>query len=198
MGDPVTMALTGAAIGGGTSLLRGKGLGSALQNAAISGALGGATGAAGQAMGIGGSGIAGAGIKAGTGAIPATGIDLVKAAAPSATDGAIDFNLASGATGGPGINDLSQYATGTGTNLMADPSGLDKLKALASQYGTVDNLTGAAKLYAAMPQNKQGVPPQSNASVIKASQLAEAPLAGLLNASNNMTDYKKPHFTLLG
>lgn len=50
MGDPVTMALVGAGIGGGTSLLRGKGLGSALQNAAIGGALGGIGGAAGNAI----------------------------------------------------------------------------------------------------------------------------------------------------
>lgn len=40
MGDPVTMALIGAGVGGGSSLLRGKSLGSSLQNAALGGALG--------------------------------------------------------------------------------------------------------------------------------------------------------------
>ena len=41
MSDPITAMAVGAAIGGGTSLARGKSFGSALQNAAIGGALGG-------------------------------------------------------------------------------------------------------------------------------------------------------------
>ena len=41
MSDPITAMAVGAAIGGGTSLARGKGFGSALQSAAIGGALGG-------------------------------------------------------------------------------------------------------------------------------------------------------------
>ena len=40
MGDPVTMALVGAGIGGGTSLIKGKSLGKSLKNAAIGGTLG--------------------------------------------------------------------------------------------------------------------------------------------------------------
>jgi len=41
MSDPITAMAVGAAIGGGTSLARGKGFGSALQSAALGGALGG-------------------------------------------------------------------------------------------------------------------------------------------------------------
>ena len=51
MSDPITAAAIGAGVGGGTSLLRGKSLGSALQNAAIGGALGGAGSYLGGAMG---------------------------------------------------------------------------------------------------------------------------------------------------
>jgi hypothetical protein len=57
MSDPVTAAMVGAGISGGTSLLRGKSLGSSLQNAAIGGALGGAGSYLGGAMGgLGGTG----------------------------------------------------------------------------------------------------------------------------------------------
>ena len=51
MSDPITAAMVGAGISGGTSLLRGKSLGSSLQNAALGGVLGGAGGYLGGAMG---------------------------------------------------------------------------------------------------------------------------------------------------
>ena len=51
MSDPITAMAVGAAIGGGTSLARGKSFGSALQNAAIGGALGGGGSALGGLMG---------------------------------------------------------------------------------------------------------------------------------------------------
>ncbi len=63
MSDPVTAAMVGAGVGGGTSLLRGKSLGSALQNAAIGGALGGAGSYLGGAMG--GAGNVGGAAKGG-------------------------------------------------------------------------------------------------------------------------------------
>lgn len=63
MSDPVTAAMIGAGVGGGTSLLRGKSLGSALQNAAIGGALGGAGSYLGGAMG--GAGNVGGAAKGG-------------------------------------------------------------------------------------------------------------------------------------
>jgi len=57
MSDPITAMAVGAAIGGGTSLARGKGFGSALQSAALGGALGGGGSALGGLMG--GAGAAG-------------------------------------------------------------------------------------------------------------------------------------------
>ena len=63
MSDPITAAMVGAGVGGGTSLLRGKSLGSSLQNAAIGGALGGAGSYLGGAMG--GAGNVGGAAKGG-------------------------------------------------------------------------------------------------------------------------------------
>lgn len=60
MSDPITAAMVGAGISGGTSLLQGKSLGKSLQNAAIGGALGGAGGYLGGAMGGAGSAAKGA------------------------------------------------------------------------------------------------------------------------------------------
>ena len=57
MSDPITAMAVGAAIGGGTSLARGKSFGSALKSAAIGGALGGGGSALGGLMG--GAGAAG-------------------------------------------------------------------------------------------------------------------------------------------
>jgi hypothetical protein len=63
MSDPITAAMIGAGVSGGTSLLRGKSLGSSLQNAAIGGALGGAGSYLGGAMG--GAGNVGGAAKGG-------------------------------------------------------------------------------------------------------------------------------------
>jgi len=94
MSDPVTAAMIGAGVSGGTSLLRGKSLGSSLQNAAIGGALGGAGSYLGGAMG-------GAGNVGG------------------AAKGGINFNsIGSGLggtnllSGGQGVNLLSNVGTG--------------------------------------------------------------------------------------
>jgi hypothetical protein len=65
MSDPITAAMVGAGLGGGTSLLRGKSLGSSLQNAALGGVLGGAGGYLGGAMG--GAGATSSGATGATG-----------------------------------------------------------------------------------------------------------------------------------
>jgi hypothetical protein len=94
MSDPVTAAMVGAGVSGGTSLLRGKSLGSSLRNAAVGGALGGAGSYLGGAMG-------GAGNVGG------------------AAKGGINFNsIGSGLggtglpAGGQGINVLGNVGTG--------------------------------------------------------------------------------------
>ena len=63
MSDPITAAAIGAGVGGGTSLLQGKKLGTSLRDAAIGGALGGAGGYLGGAMG--GAGNVGGAAKGG-------------------------------------------------------------------------------------------------------------------------------------
>jgi hypothetical protein len=63
MSDPITAMAVGAAIGGGTSLARGKSFGSALQSAALGGALGGGGSALGGLMSGAGAGV---GTTAGT------------------------------------------------------------------------------------------------------------------------------------
>ena len=65
MSDPITAMAVGAAIGGGTSLARGKGFGSALQSAALGGALGGGGSALGGLMS--GAGAAAGGASGGSG-----------------------------------------------------------------------------------------------------------------------------------
>jgi hypothetical protein len=94
MSDPITAAMVGAGVSGGTSLLRGKSLGSSLRNAAVGGALGGAGSYLGGAMG-------GAGNIGG------------------AAKGGINFNsIGSGLggtglpAGGQGINVLGNVGTG--------------------------------------------------------------------------------------
>ena len=64
MSDPITMAMVGAAVGGGGSLLSGKSLGKSLKNAALGATLGYGGG---TLMGAGGAGAAGSGAASGAG-----------------------------------------------------------------------------------------------------------------------------------
>ena len=66
MSDPVTMAMVGAAIGGGGSLLSGKSLGKSLKNAALGATLGYGGG---TLIGAGGAGAAGSGAASGAGGL---------------------------------------------------------------------------------------------------------------------------------
>jgi hypothetical protein len=119
MSDPITAAAIGAGISGGTSLLRGKKLGTSLRDAAIGGALGGAGGYLGGAMG-------------GAGGVKATGANLLDDAAQlsGVTAEGLVFNPSTGTflnpeyfvgatsglplyTGGGGA--LSQIGTGLGS-----------------------------------------------------------------------------------
>ena len=89
MSDPITAMAVGAAIGGGTSLARGKSFGSALQSAALGGALGGGGSALGGLMSAAPAAAAG---TAGTGA----GAGLIGGANLSTAGG---LGLGSGAAG---------------------------------------------------------------------------------------------------
>lgn len=175
MGQLAVPIMIGAGIGGGLNLIRGKnplqgallgGAGGALTGG-IGGAMGGgATGGAGSGLASGtGSAIAGTGIplsavQNGVG----QGIQLAANTAPSTlmdfgitplaagsglttADLAFQPSLVNSLGGSGSVNNLAQYATGTGTNLMAStPSSLDKFYKYAKDYATPQNLLGVAQL----------------------------------------------------
>ena len=103
MADPVTMAMVGAAIGGGGSLLSGKSLGKSLKNAAIGGTLGYGGGAllgsagAGAATTAGTTASTGAGLSQGaSGLLGATGSaagGTASLAVPTIAEGAVAGNM---------------------------------------------------------------------------------------------------------
>jgi len=148
MGDPVTLALIGAGIGGGTSLLRGEDFGSSLKNAAIGGVMGGAGGALGGAMS--GAGATGAGQAAATSAgsqaaqaaggammTPTMPIDafapsLLTGAAPTAYEAASMMPLIA----------QSPVSGGLAATQAAAPSFFDGM----SDYLTPQNLMGVSNL----------------------------------------------------
>ena len=146
MSDPVTAAMIGAGVSGGTSLLQGKKLSTSLKNAAIGGALGGAGGYLGGAMG-GAGGAAGGTTGAVPGSIgtelvfnPATGTYLNPAYFAGATS-SMPLYTGAGST-------LSQIGTGLGSLgsnisnvmpgdvLMSNPLGYGKLA--LDTYGTMN------------------------------------------------------------
>ena len=169
MSDPITAAAIGAGVGGGTSLLRGKSLGSSLKNAAIGGALGGGGSYLGGLMG-GAGGATGGTAGAAEGSIgtelvfnPATGTYLNPAYFAGATS---SMPLYTGAG-----NALSQIGTGLGSLgsnisnvmpgdvLMNNPLGYGKLA--LDTYGTMNQ--SQAPLQPSAMQNAQQLIGQPNA-----------------------------------
>ena len=141
MSDPITMAMVGAAVGGGGSLLKGKSLGKSLKNAAIGGTLGYGGGLAGQ-------GLLGAGAAEGTTTL-----------APEALAGTIEssgmvFNPATGSYLAPeayfGASSATPLFTGTGSMLDKFTMGAQSLGSNMSNPFSggmgVDNLQGAAQI----------------------------------------------------
>jgi hypothetical protein len=127
MADPITAAMVGAGISGGTSLLQGKSLGKSLENAAIGGALGGAGGALGGAMGGAAGGAAGGTTGA---AVPGSiGTELVF---NPATGTYLNPSYFAGATSGMPLytgagSTLSQIGTGLGSLGSEINTGLSSL-----------------------------------------------------------------------
>ena len=157
MSDPVTMAMVGAAVGGGGSLLSGKSLGKSLKNAAIGGTLGYGGGMAGQGL-LGAS---------------ATGTGVTSSLAPEALAGTIEssgmvFNPATGSYLAPeaylGASSATPLYTGTGSMLDKFTMGAQSLGSNMSNPFSgslgVDNLMGATKM-AAMYQPTQVSPAPS-------------------------------------
>jgi hypothetical protein len=165
MGQLAVPMMIGAAVGGGSKLLQGKGLGGILKGAALGGAMGGATGglmgaAGGTAGAAGGTGTASLG-NATEGLLSASGL-------PSFADVG---GLSSISQGGSAMGALNNAALAEGTTGLASgliptmnlanstpvisPSMLDTIK----QYGTIDNLQGAAQVASMyQPQPLQSAP----------------------------------------
>lgn len=133
MSDPITAAMVGAGVGGGTSLLQGKSLGSSLKNAAIGGALGGAGGYLGGAMGGAGGATSAAPGSIGTELVfnPATGTYLNPAYFAGATSSMPLYTGAGSALSqiGTGLGSLGSKISNVmpGDVLMSNPLGYGKL-----------------------------------------------------------------------
>ena len=135
MSDPVTAAMVGAGISGGTSLLQGKKLGTSLRNAAIGGALGGAGGYLGGAMGGAAGGTTGAAAPGSIGTElvfnPATGTYLNPAYFAGATSSMPLYTGAGSALSqiGTGLGSLGSNISNVmpGDVLMSNPLGYGKL-----------------------------------------------------------------------
>ena len=96
--DPITMAMVGAAVGGGGSLLSGKSLGKSLKNAAIGGTLGYGGG---TLLGAGGAGAAGSGAASGAGGLSQGAGGLLGATGSAGTGASLSVpTIAEGAVAG--------------------------------------------------------------------------------------------------
>lgn len=184
--------LKGALIGGATSGLLSTvpagsfnfgqaGVQGANQAAGTGVALADVAGSSALPSSLGGSNLAGGiGSNVGTG----TGIQL-------ANSGADMFNPVPMASGGSGIDNLSQYATGAGTDIMAKtPSMYDEL----SPYFNVTNMMGAKAIANQFPQRPptpiqaggggvtRGQAPQDNAiqALIQSARIPERRRLSLL------------------
>lgn len=217
MADPVTMAMVGAAIGGGGSLLSGKSLGKSLKNAAIGGTLGygggtlfgagaggigGAAGSTGTGLSQGAGGLLGATGSAGTGAslAPSVGGSIL----PSFADvgGLSSISQGGSAMGALDTAALAQGTTGLSNSLIPtmnlanstaaiSPSMMDMLQ----QYGTIDNLKGAAQV-ASMYQPQ---PMQMGGGRI---EVGQAPTGAIFDALRQagyaLPKRRETNFSLLG
>lgn len=176
MADPVTMAMVGAAVGGGGSLLSGKSLGKSLKNAAIGGTLGYGGGTL-----LGGAGAAG-------------GAGGASSLAPEALAGTIEssgmvFNPATGSYLAPeaylGASSANPILTAGNGLFSSMPSGL-----------SVDNLTGAAKVASMyQPQPLQAAPSGRI-------EVGQAPTGAIFDALRQagytMPKRRETNFSLLG
>jgi hypothetical protein len=226
MGQLAVPIMIGAAVGGGSKLLQGKGIGGILKGAALGGALGGATGGlmggagtaatAGTASSQGASGLLGATGAAGTGA---------SLAVPTIAEGAVAANTMipysaeigmansfNPVTGAPIATEASSFAPAMFSNapmeggMAALNSGVPaagtfdtmfgNVKDFANKYGTINNLTGAAQV-ASMYQ-----PTPMQAAPSGRIEVGQAPTGAIYDELRKlgyaMPKRKETNFSLLG
>ena len=177
MGQLAVPMMIGAAVGGGTKLLQGKGVGGILKGAALGGALGGVGGGLSGLMSQGATGAVGAASNAGLGQgitlAPSLADDLALSLAPTTPIGntGMGINLANAAPSSlldygfnPAVQNLSQTPlslAGGGISLPASVADQlaqgnvgsmgfnmnDKLASMYDKYGTIGNANGALAMY---------------------------------------------------
>ena len=156
MGQLAVPIMIGAAMGGGTKLIQGKGLSGILKGAALGGALGGVGGTLGGATM---QGAAGASAASGTSAVGAAqGAGQTAGVGLADTGAGMAFNPTSSLmSGAPGVNLTSQALSqgvqlpaGVGDALVANnigaPSYLSQFGQAAKDYATPQNLLGVGQL----------------------------------------------------
>lgn len=222
MGQLAIPMMIGAAVGGGTKLLQGKGLGGILKGAALGGALGGATGGLmGGAGGVtGAAGGTGAGLPQGASGLLSAGAEnlaptLIESATPLATsavsnvvpnsiDSVMQFNPATGSYLSPesyfAASSANPIYTGTG-------SMLDKLSMGAQSVGSnfsnpftngmgVDNLQGAAQIASMYQPQPMQIAPAGRI------EIGQAPTGAIYDALRQagytLPKRRETNFSLLG
>lgn len=208
MGQLAIPMMIGAAVGGGTKLLQGKGIGDILKGAAIGGAGGAVTGGIGGATSGATSGALssqGASGLLGSSALGAT--QAATSLAPTIAEGALAANTMipysteigmansfNALTGAPMATDASSFAPSMFNNAVSEggmsaansamtaPSTWDTrlgdFKNFADEYGTVQNVTGAGNL--AMKYADMNKPRQMQAQSGQISRGQAPTMEGLL------------------
>jgi hypothetical protein len=223
MGQLAIPMMIGAAVGGGTKLLQGKGIGGILKGAALGGAMGGATGGLmGAAGGVGGAAGGTASSQGAGGLLGATGAAGTGASlAPSIAEGAVAANTMipysaeigmansfNPITGAPIATEASSFAPAMFSNApmeggmaalnsgVAAPATFDTMFGNIKDYATLDNLRGAQMVASQFqPQPMQQAP----AGRI---EVGQAPTGAIYDALRQ-TGYTLPkrretNFSLLG
>ena len=163
MGQLAVPIMIGAAVGGGSKLLQGKGIGSILKGAALGGAMGGATGGLmGGAGGI--SGAAAGNSQGAAGLLGATGAAGTGAslAVPTIAEGALAANTMipysaeigmansfNPITGAPIATEASSFAPAMFANAPME-GGMAALNSGVPAAGTFDTMFGNLKDYATL------------------------------------------------
>lgn len=216
MGLPV---LIGAGVGGLTSALRGQNI---LKGAALGGALGGVGSGLSGLMSQGATGAVGAASNAGLGQgislAPSLADDVALSLSPTTAIGntGVGINLANAAPSSlldygfnPAVQNLSQtplslagggisLPQSVGTQLAAGNVGRmgTNLSDLASKYGTIDNLTGAAQIASMYQPQPMQAAPSGRIEVGQAP--SPAGFAEFMNQYYPQYKQKRPDLGLLG
>ena len=176
MADPITMAMVGAAVGGGGSLLSGKSLGKSLKNAALGATLGYGGG---TLLGAGGAGAAGSASGAASGAgglsqgasgllgVAPTASTTASLAVPTIAEGAVAGNMMipysteigmansfNALTGAPMATTASSVAPAMFNNAVG-AGGMSALNSGVAAPATFDTMFGSLKDLAT-PNNLRG------------------------------------------